>query len=134
MNDNEPESTNNKVVLISDLNENAADHKYAKQNMIDAIETAKTMMLEMEELARSSQHPGAYRVYNEMFSKFIDANKAIMENNLIKAKLDNSITKDQTPQTVNNNLFVGTTTQLQDKLEKKIQAMMNKIDKKEDDA
>ena len=69
-----------------------------------------------------------------MFSKFIDANKAIMENNFIKAKLDNSITKDQTPQTVNNNLFVGTTTQLQDKLEKKIQAMMNKIDKKEDDA
>lgn len=133
MNDNEPES-NNKIVLITDMNENASDHKYAKQNMIDAIETAKTMMLEMEELARSSQHPGAYRVYNEMFSKFIDANKAIMENNLIKSKLDNSVPKDQIPQQVTNNLFVGTTAQLQDKLEKKLQSMVSKIEDKDKDA
>ena len=113
----EPKQVN--PIVITDLNESASDHKYAKQNMIDAIETAKTMLLEMEELARSSQHPGAYRVYNEMFAKFIDANKAVMENNLIKSKLDATLPREEQPKNVtNNNLFVGTTSELLDMIEK----------------
>jgi hypothetical protein len=91
------------------------DFEYARGNMIAAIEKGQEALSGILDVAGMSQHPRAYEVAAALVKTIADANKDLLE--LQKRK------KDLTgigpaPTTVNNNLFVGSTAELQQLIKK----------------
>ena len=87
------------------------DFKYARQNFIDIIEKGSQALEELMDVAVQSQHPRAYEVLATTMKTLIDANK-----DLVEMSRKNSPEKDQEPtgnKSVTNNLFVGSTSDLQ---------------------
>ena len=67
-------------------------------------------MEEMLEIAKSSEHPRAMEVFGQLIGKLTDTNKELL--NLHKTKKDIS-QETSGPKNVSNNLFVGSTAELQ---------------------
>jgi hypothetical protein len=82
------------------------DFEYARGNLIAAIEALTSIV----DVAGMSQHPRAYEVVATLLKTVADANKDLLE--LQKRKKDLTGISS-TPTTVNNNLFVGSTAELQ---------------------
>lgn len=86
------------------------DFEYARGNLIAAIEKGQEALTSIVDVAGMSQHPRAYEVVATLLKTVADANKDLLE--LQKRKKD--LTKiSSTLTTVNNNLFVGSTAELQ---------------------
>jgi len=88
------------------------EYETAKGNMEQILDVGQQAVGELYELAKLSQDPRVYRVFTELISAMTTANKELME---IK-KVDTEVkeierVKDQ-PQTINQNLFVGSTAEL----------------------
>ena len=60
----------------------------------------------MMDVARASEHPRAYEVVATLMKTIVDANKDLLD--VSKKKRDMMQSDDDTPKTVNNNLFVST--------------------------
>lgn len=89
------------------------DYKYARENFYNVIENGTKALEEMMDLARASEHPRAYEVISTLMKTLVDANKdlvAMNENRQKKAE------PEQEKQVTNNNLFVGSTSELQQML------------------
>jgi len=99
-----------------------SDYQTAKGNIHNVLDVGTAAMGELAEMARLSQDPRVYRVLTELISAMTTANKELME---IKQKdVEIQIKQDsvgQTQQTVNQNLFVGSTADLLAILQKKHQ-------------
>ena len=99
------------VAKLDDSPEPERDFKYARQNFIDIIEKGSQALEELMDVAIQSQHPRAYEVLATTMKTLIDANK-----DLVEMSRKNSPEKDQEPtgnKSVTNNLFVGSTSDLQ---------------------
>jgi len=87
------------------------DFDYARRNLYDVIGKSQEALEDMIDVARQSQHPRAYEVLNQMIKNVADISKDLLD--LQKKKKDLIKPEPQEgPQTVNNNLFVGTTADL----------------------
>jgi hypothetical protein len=91
------------------------DFEYARGNMISAIEKGQEALSGVLEVAGMSQHPRAYEVAATLVKTLADANKDLLE--LQKRKKDLTGV-GPSPTTVNNNLFVGSTAELQQLIKK----------------
>lgn len=91
------------------------DFEYARGNMIAAIEKGQEALSGILEVAGMSQHPRAYEVIATLVKTVADANKDLLE--LQKRKQDLTGV-GPAPTTVNNNLFVGSTAELQQLIKK----------------
>lgn len=103
------------VVQRFEDNQVVDDFEFARRNLMDAIEQGQSALAEIVSVAGMSQHPRAYEVVATLLKTVADANKDLLE--LQKRK------KDLTgigpaPTTVNNNLFVGSTAELQQLIKK----------------
>lgn len=87
------------------------DFEYARGNMIAAIEKGQEALSGILDVAGMSQHPRAYEVAASLLKAVSDANKDLLELQKRKQNLTGETIKQ--PGTVNNNLFVGSTTELQ---------------------
>jgi len=92
------------------------DFEYARGNLIAAIEKGQEALTGILDVAGMSQHPRAYEVAATLVKAVSDANKDLLE--LQKRKRDLIDQPAQGPTTVNNNLFVGSTTELQQLIKK----------------
>lgn len=94
------------------------DFEYARKNMYDIIEQGHEAIAKLMEIADQSQHPRAYEVVANLIKTMADTNKDLL--NLTKAKRE-LVKKDESTQQqqVTNNLFVGSTAELQQMLQKK---------------
>ena len=98
-----PEKTDNDV-------EN--DFKYTRENLYSVIEQGNHALEQMMDVARASEHPRAYEVVSTLMTTLVNANKDLLD--LSKKKQELAPKEDfGGPQTVNNNLFVGSTADLQ---------------------
>lgn len=86
------------------------DFQFIRGNMMTAIETGHEAINELMDLARSSGHPRAFEVLSLMLKTVMDGNKQLID--IHKDYKEMTTVEDETPQTVNNNLFVGTTSEL----------------------
>jgi hypothetical protein len=86
------------------------DTEYVRKNLKDIIEGGKVAMEEIMSLASTMESPRAYEVVAILMKATLDANRELMEN-VKEKKKDNK--ENPTHQTTNNNLFVGSTTDLQ---------------------
>jgi len=98
-----PEKTDNDI-------EN--DFKYTRENLYTVIEQGNHALEQMMDVARASEHPRAYEVVSTLMTTLVNANKDLLD--LSKKKQELAPKEDfGGPQTVNNNLFVGSTADLQ---------------------
>ena len=87
------------------------DFDYARKNLYDVIGKSQEALEDMIDVARQSQHPRAYEVLNQMIKNVADISKDLLDLQKKKKDLVKQEIQDG-PQTVNNNLFVGTTADL----------------------
>lgn len=87
------------------------DYEYARGNIINTIEKGNEALQGILDVAGMGQHPRAYEVAANLVKTMVEANKDLLELTKKKKDLD-KIEGRGNPQTVNNNLFVGSTAEL----------------------
>lgn len=88
------------------------DFKYTRENLYSVIEQGNKALEDMIDVARASEHPRAYEVVSTLMNTLVNANKDLLD--LSKKKKELAPKEEFSgPQTVNNNLFVGSTADLQ---------------------
>lgn len=92
--------------------EEERDYKYARENFYNVIEKGTDALEQMLDVARASEHPRAYEVVSTLMKTLVDANKDLVKMGDDKRKAE-AIPEQQDNKTVNNNLFVGSTADLQ---------------------
>ena len=98
------------VITNDDSGDREIDFQYARENLYNLIERGQDGLEEMLEIAKSSEHPRAMEVFGQLIGKLTDTNKELL--NLHKTKKDIS-QETSGPKNVSNNLFVGSTAELQ---------------------
>jgi hypothetical protein len=86
------------------------DFEYARGNMIAVIEKGQEALSGILDVAGMSQHPRSYEVVATLVKAVADANKDLLE--LSKKRKDLEKVEGGGPQTVNNNLYLGSTADL----------------------
>lgn len=86
------------------------DFEYARGNMIAVIEKGQEALSGILDVAGMSQHPRSYEVVATLVKAVADANKDLLE--LSKKRKDLEKVDGGGPQTVNNNLYLGSTADL----------------------
>ena len=90
------------------------DYEYSKRTYYDLIEKGQNALDDMIDVARNLEHPRAYEVLSGMIKNVSDVNDRLMDLNKKKKDFYKNDTKQiEGNNTTNNNLFVGSTTDLQ---------------------
>lgn len=89
-----------------------SDYKYARENFYNVIERGSDALEEMMHVANSSEHPRAYEVIATIMKTLVDANKDLVAMGRDKIKANNA-SDDNDKGVTNNNVFVGSTSELQ---------------------
>lgn len=87
------------------------DVRYVRQNLYDLIEKGHGAIDELLAIADQSQHPRSYEVLANMIKTMVETNKDLLDMHDKKKKLLSQEIETQSS-TVNNNLFVGSTSEL----------------------
>jgi len=87
------------------------DYEFARGNLYDVISRGQEAIVDMLDIAKQSQHPRSFEVLSQLLKTVVDANKDLLEINQRQKNLEKQDNKN--PQTINNNLFVGSTAELQ---------------------
>tara|TARA_Y200000002_G_scaffold376394_1_gene380170 strand:- start:2607 stop:3023 length:417 start_codon:yes stop_codon:yes gene_type:complete len=106
------------------------DYEYSRKTYKDLIDTGIRSLDVLSELARESEHPRAFEVLSKTIKDIGDTTEKLMA--LQKDKKD--LNKDETEenkQVTNNNVFVGSTTDLQRILQKENERIINHAEDKE---
>lgn len=94
------------------------DFNLARSNIHEVIQNGAVAIEKLSQIADQSQHPRAFEVLATLMKVQLDANKDLME---LQQKIRNIQVVDQphnaTAQNITNNLFVGTTSELQKMIE-----------------
>lgn len=96
-------------ITVSKVDQTDTDFEYARGNLINIIEKGNEALDGILDVAGMSQHPRSYEVVATIINSLTAANKDLLELQKKKKELTGEIgTK-----TINNNLFVGSTAELQ---------------------
>lgn len=93
-----------------------SDYDYSRSTYYELIDKGKESLELMIEVARESEHPRAFEVLSGMIKNISDVNDKLMELN--KKTKDITQEKDEPKAITNNNVFIGSTTDLQRLLKK----------------
>ena len=88
------------------------DYEYSRDTYYEILENGKESMQLMIEVARESEHPRAFEVLSTMMKNMADVNDKLMDLNKKNKDINQKEELKQLGSTTNN-LFVGTTTDLQ---------------------
>ena len=94
------------------------DFEYARENLMDVIGKGQEALFDLMDVARQSQHPRAYEVLSNLMNTMVGASKDLLELQAKKKKLL-EVEPEANSQQVTNNLFVGSTTELQKMLDQR---------------
>jgi hypothetical protein len=103
------------LINVDKTDQAEKDFQYARENFYNVIETGSKALEEMLDLAKASEHPRAYEVVSTIMKTLVDANKDLVSMSEKKAEAEKS-TQESSGQVTNNNLFVGSTSELQQML------------------
>jgi hypothetical protein len=92
--------------------DNDSDFELARHNIRSILDKGNDALDELISVASQSQHPRAYEVLSTMIKTLADTNKDLLTISKTKKELDGD-TQTQQTKTINNNLFVGSTSELQ---------------------
>lgn len=88
------------------------DFETARANIHTMIDTAQEAISKLSQIADSSQHPRAFEVLAKLIDSTVSANRSLLE---LQEKIKDlkEIDSPINGKTINNNLFVGSTAELQ---------------------
>jgi hypothetical protein len=89
------------------------DYEYSRDTYYDLIEKGRESLDLMIEVARESEHPRAFEVLSGMIKGISDVNDRLMALNKVKKEIQKPDSPKLEGGTTNNNIFVGSTTELQ---------------------
>lgn len=97
------------------------DYSYARETYKGVIDTAQDALNHLSQIAKSSNEPRAFEVLSYVMNSIVEANKKMFELHkqkqdleLKKLESESKRHKPESTQVTNNNLFVGSSTQLLD--------------------
>jgi hypothetical protein len=102
--------------LIADAHNDSAktDFEAARANIHNMIENGNDAMHKLALIAESSQHPRAFEVLAKLMDTMLNANEKLLD---LQTKIRDINAADapmnEKAKTINNNLFVGSTAELQ---------------------
>jgi hypothetical protein len=116
LSNNLPTDIQSKQVSVKDERDLDDDYVFSRDNYRDLVDQSKQAIDLMMELARESEHPRAFEVLSGMIKQSADVTDKLMD--LQKKKKDIKVdsskkTNGDSNNVTNNNLFVGSTTDLQ---------------------
>jgi len=89
------------------------DFTHTRENLRALLVTGQKALEHALEVAQSSEHPRAFEVVGNLMKQMADVNQQLLDLHNQKQKIEAPSKKDSGPsKTVNNNLFVGTTADL----------------------
>jgi predicted house-cleaning noncanonical NTP pyrophosphatase (MazG superfamily) len=94
----------------SESNDIKKDYEYARGNLYSLVEKGQEAINGMLELAQESEMPRAYEVLGQLIKTTTETTEKLMALHKIKKDVEEDAPKG--PTTVNNALFVGSTTEL----------------------
>ena len=91
------------------------DYEYTRETLYDLIEKGREGIEEMIEVARQSEHPRAYEVLAGLIKDTANTSEKLMDLHRKVTQLDQMLLPPPEQNTGNttNNLFIGSTTELQ---------------------
>lgn len=113
-----PTSVVQEIIATAHHDSAKQDFETARANILTMLEGGHMAMEKLAQIADSSQHPRAFEVYAKLMDTMINANKELLELQTKIREIDvaDSPINDKA-KTINNNLFVGTTAELQKMIE-----------------
>ncbi len=85
------------------------DLEYARENYYHLIETGRRSLEDLVDVANQSQHPRAYEVIATLIKTITDTNDKVVD---LQKKAKDILSDSEVKKVTNNNLFVGSTTEL----------------------
>lgn len=119
---NDPSANNHEVLPPEnkeDDNRYEDDYEYARRNLRELIDSSLGEVHSILDIARKSESPRAYEVAANIIRTLAETNKDLMTLAKDKKGLAGEKGEDKGAKTVNNNLYVGSTKDLQDYIDKK---------------
>ena len=89
------------------------DFEFARRTYYDLLVKGSEALEEMMEVARATEHPRAFEVLSGMMKNVADVNGNLLDLHKKKKEYHKEDKPKEIPQTTNNNLFVGSTSDLQ---------------------
>lgn len=93
------------------------DFEFARKNIHDVIEVGHDALTKLSIIADSTPHPRVYEVIGQIMKTLVDANHSLMDLQKKNNEL-NGRDKNPVPNVTNNNMFVGSTQELQELIKK----------------
>jgi len=112
---------------IKDEKDIKDDYEFSRETYKDLIHTGVRSLDVMAELARESEHPRAFEVLSNSIKNIGDVTDKLMALQKTKKEL-NKEKNEQEKRITNNNVFVGSTTDLQRMLSDKPDGRVIEID------
>jgi hypothetical protein len=113
--------TDKKIVSLKDKQREKNiddDYKYARANYYELLERGKESLDLMIEVARESEHPRAFEVLSNMMKQMADINDKLMDHNKKEKELSQAQKQEEVKKMTQNNIFLGSTSELQKFLKK----------------
>ena len=111
LNKNLPEKKVEKTEITKAQADVKSDYEFSRKTYKDLIETGVRSLDTLAELARESEHPRAFEVVSKAIKDIGDVTDKLMD--LQKSNRDLTDGSKAKREVTNNNLFVGSTTDLQ---------------------
>ena len=121
-------SKNNKIEKVEEKEDSTLDYEYSRGNLYSLIEKGQEALNGILEVAQGSDHARAYEVAGQIIKSVGDTTDKLIDLQS-KMKELNKEEKDS-PKTVNNALFVGSTSDLSKLLKKGV--LNNKVENEEE--
>lgn len=102
--------------IIADAHDDSAkqDFEIARANIHTMLENGQEAMAKLAQIADSSQHPRAFEVLAKLMDTMLQANEKLLDLQTKIREIDSADSPiNEKAKTVNNNLFVGSTAELQ---------------------
>ncbi len=106
------------------------DYEYSRKTYKDLIDTGVRSLDVLAELARESEHPRAFEVLSKTIKDIGDTTEKLMDLQKSKKEI-NKVEAEEKKQITNNNVFVGSTTELQRILQKENERIIYDAEDKE---
>ena len=111
---NLPEEKKTSVQVFQDKRDIKDDYEFSRKTYKDLIQTGMHSLDTLAELARESEHPRAFEVLSRAIKDVADTTDKLMELQKNKKALNKEEEEAEKKRLVtNNNLFVGSTADLQ---------------------
>ncbi len=118
----------NQIKKIEKKDDPTLDYEYSRGNLYSLIEKGQEAINGILDVAQGSDHPRAYEVAGQLIKSVGDTTDKLID---LQTKMKEFKKEDDgSPKTVNNALFVGSTSELSKLLKKGV--LNNKVEKEEE--